>query len=304
MSKTLPRAAAVPRGSREGVATGAAIVATLLIWGSTSVFTKVAVAHVDGLSVGILRTLLAACVAVPYALAVELPRPGTRREVALAAGSALGAFVAFPLLFSLGLRFTTVVHAALIFSAAPIFTGLIAAWFDRTMPSRVWVAGVSLALLGEALLILTKSPLGARTGGLGGDLLVLLSTVGASAGYVCGGKLAALRTALIGTVWSLFVGGALMLPLAAVFIPRVPWQNVPGAGFASIAFLGIAGSFVAYLTWYWALSRGGIARVGLSQFAQPVVSVVLAIVLLHEVLTPLTVVATAAILGGIMIARR
>ncbi len=56
--------------------------------------------------------------------------------------------------------------------------------------------------------------------------------------------------------------------------------------------------------WYWALAAGGIARVGSIQFAQPVISLLLAIPILGEVVTPKLALAAAAIIGGVFIARR
>ncbi|MEE8202121.1 MAG: EamA family transporter, partial [Alphaproteobacteria bacterium] len=56
--------------------------------------------------------------------------------------------------------------------------------------------------------------------------------------------------------------------------------------------------------WYWALGRGGIARIGITQFAQPVVSLALAVAILGEAMT-LPLAATAAcIVAGIWIAQR
>jgi len=60
-------------------------------------------------------------------------------------------------------------------------------------------------------------------------------------------------------------------------------------------------SIAAYVTWYWALAAGGIARVGLAQFAQPIVTLGLAVIMLREAMTlPL---AAACILAGISLAR-
>jgi drug/metabolite transporter (DMT)-like permease len=84
----------------------AVVVAALLavtFWGATPIATKLAVAGLDPLAVGLLRTLLAGLLAVPLLAAARLGPPKAPAGRALLAVSALGGFVLFPLLFSLGL---------------------------------------------------------------------------------------------------------------------------------------------------------------------------------------------------------
>jgi drug/metabolite transporter (DMT)-like permease len=73
---------------------------------------------------------------------------------------------------------------------------------------------------------------------------------------------------------------------------------------ASLATLAYGPTLIAFIAWYWALSRGGVRRVALFQFLVPPLSVLIAVVFLGESLTLPLVVSMAAILGGIAIARR
>ena len=66
-----------------------------------------------------------------------------------------------------------------------------------------------------------------------------------------------------------------------------------------------AGSTVlAFAAWYWALSRGGITRIGALQFLQPIVTLACAVALLSEPLTPRILVATLLILAGVALTQR
>ena len=67
--------------------------------------------------------------------------------------------------------------------------------------------------------------------------------------------------------------------------------------------MALASSILAYAAWYWALGQGGIGRIGLAQFAQPLVGVILAVALLGEALTWPMVLAAATILAGVALAR-
>ena len=61
---------------------------------------------------------------------------------------------------------------------------------------------------------------------------------------------------------------------------------------------------VAYILWYWALGTGGIARVGLFQFLQPVSGVILAWLILAENLSLIFVLASSIIMAGVILAFR
>jgi len=63
-------------------------------------------------------------------------------------------------------------------------------------------------------------------------------------------------------------------------------------------------TILGYVLWYWALGRGGIARVGLIQFLQPVSGVVLAALLLGERISLSFVLASALVLSGVWLAIR
>ena len=84
----------------------------------------------------------------------------------------------------------------------------------------------------------------------------------------------------------------------------VDWSSLSVAGAAGIAYTAFATSILGYVAWYWALSKGGIGRVATTQFALPLISLVLAVLILDESITPPIVLATAFILSGIWIVQR
>ncbi len=97
---------------------------------------------------------------------------------------------------------------------------------------------------------------------------------------------------------------------SVVLLPVLPFALAPGhlaaAGalaWGSVLYMALVSSILAYAAWYWALGQGGIGRIGLAQFAQPLVGVVLAVALLGEALTWPMVLAAAAILAGVALAR-
>lgn len=84
----------------------------------------------------------------------------------------------------------------------------------------------------------------------------------------------------------------------------VDWAALTYAGWGGLLYLVLLVGILGYTAWYWALSKGGVVRMAPVQFAQPLVSLVIAVALFSETMTmPLTV-AAVLILAGIIIARK
>ena len=295
-------------GTPEHVGAGvlAAASGAVLIWAGTVVITKFVVGEVDPIVVGLMRTVLAALLTAPlvFALGLRLPRGGG--GFGLLMMSSIGGFVAFPILFSLGIIYTSASHAALIMAALPIYTGLFAAIAERGAPAWRWWIGVAVAFVGEFILVYFR--LGLENGGenvLLGDLFILLGCACSSIGYIGGARLARAGVSSMATAfWGITIGGLVLLPVLAWRESRVDWLAVSAESWGAMIYLALGSTILAYVFWYWALARGGIARIGLAQFVQPLLTLVLAAALLGERITVPLLVAAAIIIGGVVIAQR
>jgi drug/metabolite transporter (DMT)-like permease len=277
----------------------------ITIWAGTPIVTKIAVGEIDAMAVGLLRTMVAGVLVAPLLVfsRARFPFPGSPSGRLLLLVSGGAGFVAFPLLFSLGVERTTSSHAALIIAAAPVFSGLIGAAAERRRPARRWWLGVALALAGEYLLVDLRLGVGGEGASVGGDLLVLASCLAAAAGYVAGSRLARTIGTWAATIWGLALAGLVLVPVLAWRAGSAQWLPHDLGGWSAIAYLAVLSSLLGYVCWYWALGSGGITRVAASQFAQPVMSLVLAVLILSEPMTlPLGLIA-ALILAGVAIAQ-
>ncbi|HYM32052.1 MAG TPA: DMT family transporter [Candidatus Cybelea sp.] len=271
-------------------------------WSVTLIVTKLVVGRVDGVAVGMLRTMLPALVLAPLAVSRGMRFPRGRRARVLLLASTLGGYILFPVLFSEGLRFSAGAHAALILAATPVFTGLFAYLLERRRPKFVWAVGVALAMAGEAWLIAGHQ--GLTGGALAGDLLVLLACLSAALGYVTGAMVGRDIGSWPTAVWGILLGALLLLPVAPFVLPDSGvLQSGPWA-WAGILYLACFASLLAYIAWYWALARGGIARVGALQFLQPVLTLALAVLILGDRLSAQLLLAAVCILGGVFIVQR
>lgn len=277
--------------------------AAVLLWGGSPIATRLAVLGIDPLAVGILRTVLAAAIALPLALLLGLKLPRDGRGWALILAASAGSYVLFPILFSVGVKHTTASHAALVHASTPLFTGVIAALLERGWPSRWWWVGVCVALIGEALLIGLGRGFNEPGVTVYGDLVVFAACLAVAFGYVAGGSLTQSLGSLSVTFWGVVIAAVASLP-ALLLIPASGIAAAPPDALAGLAYLVLISSVLGYIAWNWALAHGGIGRTGVLQFAQPVLTVLLAVLLLGEELTASVIVSAAVILAGVAIARR
>lgn len=277
----------------------------MVIWGATPVATRLAVADLDPLFVGLLRTVFAGMLALPIALALRQALPKDRRGWLLLAVSGASGFIVFPLLYSFGQRDTSAMHGGMILAALPVFTGTYAALVERRKPSGRWIVGCVVALAGEGALIAFRAGSGGAEPTLAGDLLVMLSALLVAAGYVAGARLSqAGYSSLATTLWGVTLGAVVSAAITAVLVAREGWPSAGWVSWSAVLYLASITTILGYVGWYWALAKGGIARIATIQFFQPVSGLVLAALLLSERMTLPLLAATVVILAGVWIAQR
>lgn len=277
----------------------AAALAVMAVWGGTPLFSKLAIAEIDPLLVGMLRTVIAGTLALPLALAARLPLPADARGRQLLAFSGFAAFIAFPILFTLGQAQTSALHGALVLATLPVFTSLFGTLIERRRVSSAWVVGCAVALGGEAVVIAWRTTGQAAGSSFRGDLVVLASALVCAMGYVAGARLSQRGyTALPTTLWGVTFSSVALLPFLLWLLARGGLPQAGPVAWGSVLVLALLTSVLGYIAWYWALARGGISRIASVQFTQPLFGIALAAIVLAERPAPVVAVAGAGILLG------
>lgn len=288
-----------PRPSSTAALPMAVALCVMVVWGGTPMFSKIAAAQIDPLLVGVLRTVLAGCLALPLAIAMRQPLPADARGRRMLAFSGFAAFVAFPLLFTVGQHSTSAMHGALILATLPVFTSLFGTILERRRVSATWIAGCAIALAGEAVVIVWRTVGVASASSLSGDLVILASSAVCALGYVAGARLTQRGySSLATTLWGAGFSAIALLPLMGWSLWTGGLPNASASAWGSILVLALLTSILGYVAWYWALAHGGISRIASAQFTQPLFGLALAAIVLGERPAPVAAVAAVGILGG------
>lgn len=284
-----------------------AVAIVMVFWSGTAIANRFAVEHVDALTAGAFRSMVAGWIALALALALRLPFPAGKRHRTLLVYAGWTNFAIWPSMLSVGIWLANASHAALIMALIPVFTGLIAAAVEKRRLRPGWWLGAGIAIAGTAFLVAFTRPPGdlAMAGRfLAGDLVLLAGVGLCASGYVAGARLSPVIGSWGSTFWGLSAALLLLVPVVAVLWPRTDWAAVPAGGWAALAWLALLSSMAGYALWFFAMERAGIARVAVVQFIQPVLTVLAAALLLDEPLTWRIALSGAAIIGGTVVAYR
>jgi drug/metabolite transporter (DMT)-like permease len=249
--------------------------------------TRVAVRDLDPWFVAFGRAAGAAVLAVIYLRLVRAPRPSATQWRRLAV-VALGVVVGFPLFTSLALTSQTAAHGAVVVAALRA---------HERPPAAFWLA--SGAGLVAVLFFLGTS--GAVHGALTtADLYLLAAVVLCGLGYAEGGALARELGGARTICWALLIALPVTLPIAVVTGPA----HAGAPAWAAFGYLTAISMFLGFFAWYAGLAKGGIAKVGQIQLAQPVLTLTWSALLLGEPVTPASIGAAVLVLGCVVLTQR
>jgi drug/metabolite transporter (DMT)-like permease len=276
------------------------------VWGASFVATKVSLQYFAPTTVVWLRFALGVLIlGLTLGLTGQLVLPGGRDAGYFAILGFLG-ITFHQWLQSTGLVTAQATTTGWIVASTPIFMALLGLVILRE--HLVWhqAAGIILAAIG-VLLVVTRGDVSAVTAGrfgTPGDLLVLISapnwavfsTLSRSGLKKHPANLMMFYVMLFGWLFSsiLFFAGP-GLPQ----IPTIAWD-----GWIAILFLGIFCSGVAYIFWYDALKALPVAQTGAFLYIEPIITVIVAAVILSEHLLLATLVGGLTILIGVWLVNR
>ncbi len=278
---------------------------TLLLWSGTPVANKIAVGYLNGLTVGLTRSLIAGTIAALVALVLKLPFPSAWRDRLVLAVSGVASFAVWPVTLSIGMEGTTAGHAALILATIPIMAVLFACALDRRRPRPGWWAGAGIALGGAALIVAGRDGgFGSRGASPAGDLTVFFGGVVCALGYVLGGRLAPRLGASATTFWGLAVALVFNVPVLIAAAPASNWASLPLQGWLAMGWLSLFSSLLAYVFWFYALGHGGIGRMASLMLVMPAITLAGAAALLGETVSAWLLGSCIAVVLGTYLAHR
>ncbi len=279
---------------------------SIVIWGASFVATKIALGQLSPIMVVWLRFSMGVGVmAVAMLLRHQLTFPPIRMMPYLSLVGFLG-ITFHQWLQSTALQTSLASTSSWIVATAPIFMALLGWIFLRERFD--WLAGVGIVIATMGLILVVsggawKNLAAGQFGGVG-DRLMLISAVNWAVFSAISKpglkRMPATQMMFWVLAWGwVFTTGWLLL--------KGGWQVVPSlskASWASLLFLGVFCSGVAYLFWYDGLEAVPVVQVGAFLYFEPLVTLMIAALLLGEVVTGGSLFGGMMILGGVWLINR
>lgn len=278
-----------------------AFAALSLIWGVSFLFIKLGVHDMSPTVLVLVRSAAGAVALGAIIAAMRRPLVGEhwrRRLIPFAVMAVLNALVPWAAI-AWGEEHITSGLASILNSTTTLWAAILIYWVIPTeRPSPLNYGGVLIGIAGVAVLVLPDI----ATHGLSGSVLGVLAVLLASVSYAVAALYA--RTKMRGmsvyqqSFGQLAITTLLAIPIAA---PALPSVHLAWLSMGAVIALGVGGSGIAYLLYYYTMNTLGPVRATGVTLVVPMTAVFWGVVLLGEHLTVVTVAGMAIILAGIVL---
>ena len=267
----------------------------LILWASAFAGIRLGLRGFGPGELALLRFIIASASLLVYALITRLPMPKLQD---------------LPMLFLMGFLGFTVHHvglnagevavpagaASFIIASVPVFSTLLAVIFLQERLTVLGWTGAAISFLGVAVI-----SVGTGTGLKfePAALYIVLAALGESLFFVLQKPFLSRYSGLQLTTYTIWTGTVFMM----VYLPGLISQlgRASAASTLAVAYLGIFPAAIGYVLWSIALSRADVSRVTSTLNLSPILSLIIAFLVLGEVPTVLSVVGGAITVAGVII---
>jgi drug/metabolite transporter (DMT)-like permease len=287
----------VAGGKRSGIPAptpwvDAAVLGVAVVWGASYPVTKFALLSAPVLVLIFYRFFATAC--VMSLLAWRELAAASRGDILRA--TVLGTILAAIFVSEIaGLSLTSATNAALVISLCTLFTPFLDYGLSRRLPPPVVIAGAIIACVGVGFLV------GGLNAWTHGDALILFAAVLRAVMVVSTKRLMSgrpLSSAALTAVQSTAVTAVAFVAVASIGGVGTLVVNADAGFWASVAFLSIFCTVVAFYVQNAAVRRTGPTRVGFLMGTEPLFGFALAHLLLSEPVTGATMIGAVLIIAG------
>ena len=277
------------------------LVAAIAVWGGSFIATKIAVGEVSPVTVVWSRFLIGLIILGWFAWRHgELTIPTWKDGLEFAFLGFMG-ITLHQWLQSSGLVTSEAATTAWIVSTTPVFMAVLGWLFLKEHLGLARVAGIAMAALGVLLVVSKGSFNGMFSGSFGrsGDILILISAPNWAIYSVLSRPALQKHSAIKVTFYVLLFGWLLTSLQFLAGQHWVEFSQLSTTGWISIAFLGIFCSALAYIFYNDGLKALPASQVGAFLYLEPLVTILIAAVVLSEQIVLATLAGGALILFGV-----
>ncbi len=277
-----------------------ALIIANLIWGAASPVFKLSLQNITPFTLAFIRFFGAMLLILPFSISnCHIEKKDWAKLILL---SIFGITINISFFF-LGLKYAPSINAPIIASSGPVFLYLFSIFILHEKRHNKVLIGTIISLLG--VLIIVGQPLltDSFDGQILGNLFFVLAMFGAIGHAIMSKEILPKYPAQSITFWSFLIGSITFLPMAL-------FEMLNGNSMADLDYRGWTGiiygiflsSAAGYFLFEWAVKNMDVQEVGIFTYLDPIVAILIAMPLLGESITPIFLVGSSLVFGGIIIA--
>ncbi len=273
-----------------------------IIWGAASPIFKWSLQDIQPFTLAFLRFSIASLLFLPF---VYKNIKIKKQDIPILIIMGLLGVTAHITLFFFGLRLTSSINAPIIASAGPVFLIIAGIMFFKEKPGRRKIIGSILGFLGLLLIIIMPIVEKGFQSSFLGDAMLIVATL-VNVWFVVEIKKKIPHYPTLALVFWVFVFGSLgFLPFFGLEVAQYGFlTGINMQGIIGLVFGIFFSSFAAYALFFLSIRYLMLLDVGIFTYLDPIVAIMIAVPLLHEIPTPIYVVGSLFVFLGIYIAER
>ena len=275
-----------------------AFIAIYFIWGSTYLFNKILIAEIDPFQIAGLRFTISGIIIFLIAFWRKV-------DIRIKAKQLWNSYIAGILFLGIGngavvygLKYIDSGFAALLVSTQPLIL-LFMLWIlkGQRIVAKSYI-GVVLGFIGIFLLMydqVMEAQISWK-----GILLVFLALLSWGYASIFVGSASLPKNQFVNSAYQMLLAGITMLIFSyAVGERQADLFNLTNTAYASLIFLVIFGSIIAFTSFNYLLKKVSPEKVATSTYINPIVAMLLGALILHERISFMAIIATVVLLSGV-----
>jgi drug/metabolite transporter (DMT)-like permease len=283
----------------------AVLLFVVLIWSSTFVITKDAMTVFTPYSYLFMRFLMILVLAFTV-LTIQSMQRGfrtmwsvRRRDVPRFAIAGLLAYTCYQLGFTVGIDNTSTFASSVLISTAPLFTLVLAMVLGERHPKGA-LAGMIIALAGVVIFLLESGTAGTS---LYGNLLSIGAAFAMATFWIVSRPLVSAYPATTVSAFTTLAGTVPLLIIGWSDAGAQDWGALEPRHWLMLIYMAVFPIYLVYIANNWVISQRGVTATS-ANLLVPVVSGILAVLILDEALGVSKLIGAGIVLAGLMLIQR
>ena len=215
-------------------------------------------------------------------------------------------FLAVPMnqfLYLYGIKFTLAANGALLYATTPALVLILSYFVLHERLTRKKVIGVVIAFFGISIVMFEKG-IDFSSDYFFGNVMIFFAVISWAMFAINGKQLVKKYGTFHITALSMIGGAIMFLPIGIVYFASTDVPTITIGNWWGILYLSLGTSVVSYILWFYTLARMDTTKVAVFANAQPILTTLLAVLILNQPVTITFLVGGVITIGGVVITQR